>query len=875
MRLILRILTSRISNKIILPYLLLALFLAVAMTFVAVRLTTGALQDRMDNRLIEAGQVTSDGLIAAEDQQIEQLRGMAFTEGVPAALAARDAGRLAELLRPHWANSGLYSLVAFDTAGQPLLSWRRASGAGVGAPPEDAPATDLAQSWVVQQVIGGREDAFGDKFSIFRDERLYTAAPVRREGNLAGGLMVGLPLDLLLERLQSRSQASATTFYDAGGRAVATTQILAGDAVIPAIPLDALEQLVAQRDSAAPLHIQSVVGLNGREYQFAYSPLKVRRVMNGFFAVALPRQIIVDTWASERLPLGALALLIVVAVVGVGLAVSRHITHPLADLVGAARAVAGGELRRRSTVRSRDELGVVARSFNQMTERLLHLYETSRTLSAHTQIGAILDQTGAAVQPLVGGAVALALLEDQDGWRLATGDTAPDLLRSLRHTRIADGAALAALAKRAERPVVVAAGARRLRMLPLPPGYAEICYMALMVQGRPIGLLLMLHAEAGAFAEAVREPLAAIGSMAATSLHNTLLYLEVQAEGNRRRAILESIADAVLVCDAERNVVLMNPSAEALLGVRDWARRRYHFNQLPLTPVVETSALRAANGQIQARYEANGRVVRASSAVLATSAEALAGEVIVLHNITDEVALDQAKTDLIALISHELRTPLTAIQSASDMLRKGIGGQLSPLQGELADTALRQSHAMSALIDKAIMVASIEAGSLEIDALPTGLSLVVQSALGELRGAAAAAGAELKIDLPADLPLVRVDARMLKVALQQVIDNAIKYGDGAPIQIVARRHAGGVALAVRDHGPGIRADELPDLFRPLRRGAGSLNAAPRGMGLGLVIARELIERQGGTIGVQSQPGQGSLFSIFLPGASDASSALAA
>jgi signal transduction histidine kinase len=282
-----------------------------------------------------------------------------------------------------------------------------------------------------------------------------------------------------------------------------------------------------------------------------------------------------------------------------------------------------------------------------------------------------------------------------------------------------------------------------------------------------------------------------------------------------------------------------------------------------------------ANGQIQARYEINGRVVRSSNAVLSTSAEALAGEVIVLHNITDEVALDQAKTNLIALISHELRTPLTAIQSASDMLRKGIGGQLSPLQTELADTALRQTRAMSALIDKAIMVANIEADSLEIDACPTSLHLVVQAALGELRDTAAAAEVQLKVDLPSDLPLVLVDTRMLKVALQQVIDNAIKYGDGAPVQIVARQHAGGVALAVRDHGPGIAAEDLPNLFRPLRRGAGSLNAAPRGMGLGLVIARELIERQGGRISVQSQPGQGSLFSVFLPGASDGVSALAA
>ena len=875
MRLILRILTSRISNKIILPYLLLALFLATTMTFVAVRLTTGALQDRMDNRLIEAGQVTSDGLTATEDQQIAQLRGMAFTEGVPAALAAHDAARLSELLRPHWANAGLYTLIAFDTAGKPILSWRRQDGAGVGATPRDAPVTDLESWWAVQQIADGRSDTFGDKYSIFRDAELYTAAPVRQDGRLVGGLMVATPLDLLLERLQSRSQASVTTFYDAGGRAVATTQILAGDSVVPAIPLGTLQQLVAQRGASDPLHIQSMAALNGRDYQFAYSPLKVRRMMNGFFAVGLPRQVIVDTWASERLPLGALALLVVAAVVGVGLVVSWHITRPLSDLVSVARAVAGGELRRRSIIKSRDELGMVARSFNQMTERLLHLYETSRTLSAHTQIGAILDQTSAAVQPLVAGAIALALLEDQDGWRCATGDAAPDTLRALRHTHVADGAAMAALAKHAERPIIAGRAARRLRLLPLPPGYAEVCYMALVVQGRPIGLLLLLHEQPGAFTAAVREPLAAIGSMAATALHNTRLYLEVQSEGNRRRAILESIADAVLVCDAERNVVLMNPSAEALLGVHDWSRRRYHFNQLPLTPVIETSALRVANGQIQARYEINGRVVRSSNAVLSTSAEALAGEVIVLHNITDEVALDQAKTDLIALISHELRTPLTAIQSASDMLRKGIGGQLSPLQTELADTALRQTRAMSALIDKAIMVANIEAGSLEIDACPTGLHLVVHAALGDLRDAAAAAEVKLKVDLPSDLPLVLVDARMLKVALQQVIDNAIKYGDGAPVQIVARRHAGGVALAVRDHGPGIAAEDLPNLFRPLRRGAGSLNAAPRGIGLGLVIARELIERQGGRISVQSEPGQGSLFSVFLPGASDGVSALAA
>jgi hypothetical protein len=88
MRLLARIIAARISTKIVLPYLLLAILLAAAVTVVAARYTAGSLQDRLNNRLVEAGQVTSDGLVAAEDRQIEELRSIAFTDGVAEALAA-------------------------------------------------------------------------------------------------------------------------------------------------------------------------------------------------------------------------------------------------------------------------------------------------------------------------------------------------------------------------------------------------------------------------------------------------------------------------------------------------------------------------------------------------------------------------------------------------------------------------------------------------------------------------------------------------------------------------------------------------------------------------------------------------------------------
>lgn len=873
MRLLLRLISSKISTKIVLPYLLLALALAVAMIFVAVRLTAGTLQERMDNRLIEAGQVTSDGLVLVEDQQIEHLRAIAFTEGFAEALAQNDLARLEGLLWPYWATANLQHVVLFDRQGQPLLAWDRAADARADTPPESVQIEDLRSWWLVQQIVGEQNDSFGDKFSTFRDSRLYTAAPVRYENRLVGGIMVATPLDGLLEQLQSRSQASVTTFYDGTGQAVATTQIVLGDTQIPAISLEVLAQLIEIRGDTDAPHVQSVVELNGREYQFAYSPLRVRRTMDGFFAVALPRSFIVDTWSLQRVPLAILALLLLGAVVALGLWVSRWITRPLNDLVTTARAVSGGELARRSAVDSHDEFGMLARSFNQMTERLLHLYETSRDLSMHSQIGAILAQAQTAAEPLVGKVDVLAMLEDEDAWRFYCADAVDADLRALHKRRVKDPAIIASLAKRAEQPVLVDAKAQRLRSFELPETYQEACYMALSVQGRTIGLLLLLSTQTAAFSSSIQAPLAAIGSMVATSLHNTRLYSEVQYEGNRRRAILESIADAVIVCDAERYVLHLNPAAEQVLRIHDWQRRRYHFNQLPLTASEEPLSLLPDDGS--KRYLVYGNTVRARSAPIHDAADAFTGEVIVLHNITAEVALDEAKTNLIALISHELRTPLTAILGATDMLAKGIGGELTPLQYEMADTARRQSQSMATLIDKAVMVANIEAGTLDLDIQPTGIELIISTASEPLRDIARAAQVELMLDVPKNLPLVNVDARMLKVALQQLIDNAISYGAGAPVRVVARAHGRGVAIAVRDFGPGIPAEMLPNLFRKLQRGNDSLNQAPRGIGLGLVIARELIERQGGQISVQSQVGDGSLFSVYLPAAEEEQNARAA
>jgi signal transduction histidine kinase/HAMP domain-containing protein len=859
---------SRISHTIILPYLLLALILSLTVTFLGVRLTVGTLQERLSNRLIEAGQATSDGLVLIEARQLTQLRAMVFTQGVDAALQAADADALEALLYPHWVNEDLATLIAFTVEGAPLLSRQRSPEPDAAAVALELPVPQLDTWWLVQQIVAEERDEYGDKFTAFQDGHLFTVAPVRRSGELVGGLMVGIPIDALLAELQGRSNAGVTTFYNSRGTSVATSQVLVEDFGESDIPPDALTQLEAARIGAEPVHIQSVLTINGRGYQFAYSPLKIRRTTDGFFGVGLSRNFIVDAWARGRLLVLLFGTILIMTVISIGLIIARRITLPLHELLHTARAVTRGDLQRRSHVTSRNELGLLSSAFNHMTGRLLHFYQTSRALNTHFEVAAILSETNAAVQPLVPGTMVLALLKDRESWRCYAGDTTSPLLQAWHTRSVDDVPAVMALMELAEQPVALESTHPALGFLDLPAdAVAELCCATLITQGRLLGLLLLLHPQPETFTRTQLEPLTIVTSMTAAALYNTQLYLEVQAEGNYRRVILESITDGVVVCDTECRVVLMNPAAEKLFDIYDWAWGRYQFDQLPLTPLSQAGAFLGPTMQMHTRYQVNSSVVRLDRMPLST--RIFSGEVIVLQDITDEVAMDQAKTDLVAVISHELRTPLTTIQGAVEMLLMGVGGALPPEQTELVEMASRQTSAMRLLIEKAILVTKIETGALTFELTTLDLRSMIETVVNSLRSAADTAGVELLTELPADLPPVQADTQLLQVALLQLVDNAIKYGAGAPVSIIAGHQENGVSIAVHDGGPGIPAEVVPNLFQRFSRSGESLNAEPRGLGMGLVIARELIERQGGTIGLARTCDQGSVFTIWMPGVNNA------
>jgi signal transduction histidine kinase len=179
---------------------------------------------------------------------------------------------------------------------------------------------------------------------------------------------------------------------------------------------------------------------------------------------------------------------------------------------------------------------------------------------------------------------------------------------------------------------------------------------------------------------------------------------------------------------------------------------------------------------------------------------------------------------------------------------------------------------MKDLVNNIIMVASIEANTLQTEPEPQDLWIAVENAVAPMRRQFANKSLELNIAPMEDLPYVLADREQLRLILTQLLDNARRYTQQGSVTVSATRRDGVVQLDISDTGPGISPDERGKLFTRFHRIEGN-NSPERGSGLGLAITRQLVERQGGKVWASSEPGTGSTFSIVLPIASEQSAAM--
>ncbi|HAY84330.1 MAG TPA: hypothetical protein DCY42_05245 [Chloroflexi bacterium] len=263
--------------------------------------------------------------------------------------------------------------------------------------------------------------------------------------------------------------------------------------------------------------------------------------------------------------------------------------------------------------------------------------------------------------------------------------------------------------------------------------------------------------------------------------------------------------------------------------------------------VLQKAANRLAEGELSARVAVDGR-----------------DEVAKLGDDFNRMAAQlqeakQQRADLIAWVSHDLQTPLTSIQAILEALADGVVKEPESVQRYLV-TAQREIRSLSTLIDDLFQVAKLDAGGLVLERMPSSLSDLISDTLESFSQVASQAGVHLTGEVAAKTDPVDMDVRQIGRVLNNLVSNALRYTPaGGTVAISAHRTGAQVEVSVSDNGEGIPSEDLSHIFESFYRGEKSRSRATGGAGLGLAIARGIIQAHGGQIWVESHPGVGTKF----------------
>ncbi|MFA6028920.1 MAG: ATP-binding protein [Elusimicrobiota bacterium] len=340
-------------------------------------------------------------------------------------------------------------------------------------------------------------------------------------------------------------------------------------------------------------------------------------------------------------------------------------------------------------------------------------------------------------------------------------------------------------------------------------------------------------------------------------------------EKSRLQATLAHMAEGVAVVDAEGRLREVNPAMEALFGL-EAARAR----GVPLIEVLRHGELktlldRAAAGTAPVSGELTvftpeERVFEAHATPILENGRPH-GTVLVLHDITRLRRLEEMRRDFVANVSHELRTPLASIKGFAETLRRG-ALEDAEHRLEFVGTIETQADRLTRLVDDLLELASVESGRRPLRLERVELGTFARDVAASL--APLAEKRRVRVEVAADAGLaVKADPSALRLLLQNLLDNAIKYNrEGGEVRVSASREGASVDLCVSDTGLGIPAADLPRVFERFYRVDKARSRELGGTGLGLAIVKHLAEAHGGRVRAESVEGSGSSFHAVLPAA---------
>lgn len=390
------------------------------------------------------------------------------------------------------------------------------------------------------------------------------------------------------------------------------------------------------------------------------------------------------------------------------------------------------------------------------------------------------------------------------------------------------------------------------------------------------------------------EILQTLGRQLGVCLERAEAHRRLEAEQQSLAKRIADSTDAIWVLGHQGQIMQFNESASALTGYaaaaivgQSWtdfvpAEQQDNFQRMLNAalvgerPIWEARWRRQDDAWLQLEFGATR---------LADIAGAH-GVQLIARDVGARTDAQRARSEFMAAVSHELRTPLSSVMGYAELLTTGMAGELTEEQTEYAGIILKNTQRMQRLVNDLLEVSKLEAGQLELNMETVDLAALAGGVVDTLKPLMQADEMQIKVDLAYDLPAVVGDQARLEQVLTNLLANASKYSQsGGLIRLVGYRHAAGAdplhlqlslpaaaagwaVMAVIDQGMGIASAEIAGLFHRFRRGQSARAQRVDGSGLGLYLARSIVEAHHGVIGVSSELDQGSIFWFALPIAQD-------
>ncbi len=586
--------------------------------------------------------------------------------------------------------------------------------------------------------------------------------------------------------------------------------------------------------------------------------------------ILLPHKVRMELALNIATPL----LILLTALTGVvGLIISLSVgqlTRPLNLLARAAEEIARGDLEKSIRMVGDDEIARLGKSFEKMRLSLRdRLNDLSLLLQVAQEVSATLDLSVGIARILEGALQTLQANVSRIVLLSAAGEPQVVIGRGEPVENVGNLDRALALAVRDTRAPIVLNNLRRARALaaagPLPSEIQAVVALPVLSKGQPVAVIWAGFDHPHQPESSEMDLLSTLASQTAVLIENARLFQVAESERRRLMAILSSTSDAILVTDRDDRLLLVNPAAERILNISAHELIGQKVGDAPLdTALVRilTEPIGRGGPLVEEVPMPGGRVFYASASTILSAEGENMGRVVVMRDITHFKELDEMKSEFVATVSHDLRAPLTFIRGYASMIP--MAGDLTQKQQEYLDKIFIGIEQMSTLVENLLNLQRIEAG-LGLEERSCHLGALLVEAVDGLRARAVAKGLVLRLEAHEPAPVIWGDATLLRQAIANLVDNAIKYTPSGGFITVGLRVTGQeVHISVSDTGIGIAPEDQVRLFekffRIRRRGVEDVP----GSGLGLAIVKSIVERHGGRVWVDSQLGRGSTFTIALP-----------